>query len=329
MVLSIVDSTIAHIPMNNTNNNDVLNHRWTVLRSLREFFWSQKFIEVETPIVVRLPGQEPYLNPVPVTLHDEQNQSHQFYLHTSPEYAMKKLLASGYEKIFTITKAFRDYESFGGLHQPEFSMIEWYRTNATMHDLMDDIEGLLHRLSESSLKKITSVERVSMADLWKQTIDVSLDRYLTQESMCALCVEKGYTPAADESYDDLFYRIFLNEIEPTLQERGTVLVHTYPAPMAALAKLTPDKQYAERCELYINGIEIANGFSELTDPAEQRTRFVAEQAERRKLGKVVYPIDEELLEALDTIDTAAGIALGIDRLVMALTGAKTIEEVLT
>jgi len=324
-----------HISHINTQK-DILITRSHILRAIRDFFWQQQFLEVETPYIVRLPGQEPYLSPVELTIHDDRKKAHAAFLHTSPEYTMKKMLASGFENIYSLGKTFRDYESFGGTHNPEFTMLEWYRVDASMFDLMKDVESLFNVLQE----KMKNVElrmqnsefvfqRKSMKEVWIETINVNLDEYLTQEKMLSLCKQRGYNVAEEETYEDLFYRIFLNQIEPTLSS-GAYIIYNYPAPMAALAKLSEtDPGYAERFEVYIDGMEIANAFSELTNAEEQLKRLEEEQALRKKLGKTVYDIDIDFIEAVGKLPKCAGIALGVDRLVQVLPGEESIDNVLS
>lgn len=318
------------------NNKSHLDIRWEILRLVREFFWSQNFVEVETPLLLRVPGQEPYLSPMKLELHNERGEAFQGFLHTSPEYTLKKMLASGYEKIFSLCKVFRDYESFGGTHNPEFTMIEWYRAHENFYAVMDDVENVFGFVFDAlqksekvpvSLEKIV-FERVHMRDLWKEYVGVNLDEYLDVKKMFALCVESGFAPAENEAFEDLFYRIFLNEIEPKLATRGGVIVHHYPVSMAALSRVSEvDPLYAERFEVYIGGLEIANAFGELTESAEQRKRLEEEQELRKKLGKDVYDIDEEFVEAVGHMPPSSGIALGLDRLVQHFTACQNIDSV--
>jgi elongation factor P--(R)-beta-lysine ligase len=311
-----------------SQNKELLKTRSHIIRTIREFFWNEKFLEVETPIIVRIPGQEPYLSPMSLNIRDDKGMLHKAYLHTSPEYTMKKMLTAGFENIFSICKTFRDKESFGGIHNPEFTMIEWYRVGATMFNLMDDVESLFDNFIKLNKHPAIRFKRISMRDLWLSTINVNLDSYLTQSAMYELCKIRKYDVKKDESYEDLFYRIFLNEIEPTLSN-GAYNIHHYPAPMAALAKLSETEPgYAERFEVYINGMEIANAFTELTDASEQLKRLEEEQALRKKLGKDVYDIDMDFIEAIKKMPECAGIALGVDRLVQVLTGCQDINDVL-
>lgn len=313
---------ITHIK----NNRQNLDARFALLRATREWFWSQGFTEVETPAIVACPDQEPTFSLMQVAVHNENHEPHIGYLHTSPEYAMKKMLAAGYDKIFFLGKVFRDAESFGGTHNPEFTMIEWYRNNADYRALMDDIENLLKAVAP---KKSFMVTRVHMRDLWREHVGVNLDDYLSRETMLELCRGRGFNPNEDEAYESLFYRIFLNEIEPKLAGMGVVFVHHYPLPMAALSRPSAtDQGYAERVEAYVDAVELANGFSELTDSVEQRRRFEHEQSTRIAQGKQVFPIDEDLVEAVGRMPQSAGIALGFDRLAQIVTGCKNIDDVL-
>lgn len=316
----------------------LLDARWQILRLVRSFFWEQGFHEVETPCVVHLPGQEPNIEPETLIIHDEQGKSYSAYLHTSPEYTMKKMLAAGYETIFFLGKVFRDKEGFGGMHNPEFTMLEWYRTGVDFNVMMEDVEDLIGYVSAQlynsdgkmlEYAESPMIQKIHMRDLWKQVISIDLDQYLKTDAMRDLCIRFGYEPSNDERYEELFYRIFLNKIEPALKDMGVVMIHHYPAQMASLAKLSDmEKGYAERVEIYADGIEIANGFSELTDAGEQRQRLREEREYRKKSGSQVYDIDEEFIDAVGQLPRCAGMALGIDRLIMILTKVEFIEHVL-
>ncbi len=309
------------------DNKKHLDLRWQILRLIREYFWSENFVEVETPLLLRLPGQEPYLSPMKLHLHDEAGKEFLGFLHTSPEYTMKKMLAAGYEKIFSLCKTFRDYESFGGTHNPEFTMIEWYRGNSDFWEIMDDVEKLFGFISEKlELNPQFVFERMHMRDIWGKYVGVNLDDYLSEEKMYELCVEKGFHPEKTEPYEDLFYRIFLNLVEPKLEN---VIIHHYPKQMAALAKMSDTELgYAERFEVYVGGMEIANAFGELTNSAEQFSRFEEEQRKRQELGKDVFAIDMDFIEALGKMPASGGIALGVDRLVQLFTSCQNIDSVL-
>lgn len=307
----------------------------------RAFFEREGFIETETPIAVALPGQEPELSPVSVTLHDPQGRAHRYYLQTSPEFAMKKLLAAGFEKIFQICKCFRDYESFGGLHNPEFTMIEWYRANATYKDIMDDTERLFKFVGDelgvravtwnnNTIDIMASWDRKTMKQVWHEYVGVNLDEYLDASAMHTLARSRGYEVRDGEPYEDVFYKIFLNEIEPKLGAERPVFVCEYPAVMTSLSRLCSyDPRYAERFELYIGGLELANAFGELTDAKEQKNRLEADRAKRVVAGKETYSVDPDFIAALESgIPATGGIALGVDRMVMLFTGSTDINEVI-
>jgi len=314
--------------------------RLEIIRQMRMWFYDCDFVEVDTPSAVISPDIEPHLNPVPVEFYNEHGEKNNFYLHTSPEYAMKKLLGAGYEKIFQICHCFRNVEESGNTHNPEFTMIEWYRAPGNYFEIMDDLENLFKAIGKKiNVSKLqhhdiavelnTTWERIKIKDLWQKYLGVNLDDYLTTKKMGELAAAHDLQVAPSDDFTDLFYKIFLNEIEPKLGQTVPTIIYEYPAQMAALARLcSDDNRYAERFELYAAGLEVANCFGELTDTKEQLTRFENERAQREKMDKVVLPIDKELVSALEYVPSAAGIALGVDRMVMLLTGARNINEVI-
>ena len=270
---------------------------------------------MQTPILVPTPSAESNLEVFETNLRTSAGKTRQGFLIMSPEYSIKKLLAAGIGNCFEITKCFRNEEEISPAHNPEFTMLEWYRVGADYKKIMEDMEGLVgfveNGLMTEDLGFRTSVEfwRVSMRDLWEKFVRVDLDEYLTSEAMLGLCVERKYNVKEDESYEDLFYRIFLNEIEPKLADMGAMIIYDYPAQMAALSRLSgSDPRYAERFEVYINGMELANAFSELTDAGEQLRRLKDEQKLRKKLGKEIYDIDKEFISAVGQMPKSAGIA---------------------
>jgi len=319
---------LSHLQKNKKN----LELRFAILKAIRDFFSAENFVEVEVPLIVKFPGQEPNLSPVKLNIHDEHNNEYTGYLHTSPEYTMKKLLATGWEKIFYLGKTFRDCESFGGTHNPEFTMLEFYRAGVGYEQLMQDIENLCNyiseRLKDYKIKRLGEFKRISMKELWQKYVGVNLDEYLSEDRMFELCVAQGYQSDKKESYEELFYRIFLNKIEANLIE--PTIVYNYPAKMASLSKLSgTNSNYAERFEVYVNGLELANAFSELTNSEEQARRLKLEQVERGQSGKEVFAIDDDFIEALNFMPASAGVALGVDRLVMILGGLQNIDNVVT
>lgn len=326
---------------NNPRLKEIYSKRLEILRLIRDYFWSQNFVEAETPIALRLPGQEPYLNPIPVEIIDPYQQPFRFYLRTSPEFALKKLLAAGWEKVFEISKCFRNVESFGGTHNPEFTMVEWYRAPGSYLNIMDDTEHLFRYVGQklnveklkyknTTIEYLNSWDRVSVKDLWKQYLQVNLDDYLEMENLKQLTKNRGWSVDENDAYEDLFYKIFLNEIEPHLGIKKPIFVYDYPAQMCSLSRLcASDDRYAERFELYIGGLELANAFGELTDAQTQKVNLESDNNLRVQLGKEVWPVDADFIGALESgIPPAGGIALGVDRMVVLFTGARDINEVI-
>jgi len=240
---------------------------------------------------------------------------------------MKKLLGMGMQKIFTLTKVFRNNESFGGIHNPEFTMLEWYTQGADMFACMDETEKLVREVFIAFGKDAGVIERKSVPDLFQELIGVDLAN-ASQQDLIDACHRLEVHIDASDTESDLFYRLFLAKIEPTFVDKN-IFVHTYPKYQAALSRLTPDGKFGERFELYYNGVELCNGFTELTDPIEQRKRFEEESQVRIETGKTTFPIDEDLLNLLASVQNPSfGNALGVDRLLMVATGKQSIEEVL-
>jgi elongation factor P--(R)-beta-lysine ligase len=327
--------------------------RKKIMEAIRDFFALEGFAEIETPLLVRSPGMEPNLAPFKTTLTNEVGKKFEGYLITSPEYSCKKMLGAGMDKIFSLGKVFRNNEPFGGTHNPEFTLLEWYRAGADYEKIMDDTERLVAFCApeaKSRLEEVSPRPLPAKADSknlqpttynltapWARTsvkaafaqIGLNLDQILTRDKMAEAAVARGYAVSPDDTFDDCFFKIFLTEIEPRLGKDKPVFLYDYPIQMAALARpKAADPRYAERFEAYANGLELCNAFSELVDPQEQRRRFEEEAKERARLGKDVAPTDDDLLAALGGIKSAAGNALGVDRLVMLLTGAKSIDDVL-
>jgi len=299
-------------------------------------------VEVETPYLVPSPGMELHLSALEVYCTLPTGKKEKKYLHTSPEYCMKKLLGRGWEKIFQVCRVFRDGE-VSNTHQIEFTLLEWYRAQADYQKIMEDCEGLISFLagevwgSQESTYQGKAVnfsrpfERLSVARAMSLYGGLDIAKNHDGPSLLAEAKSRGYRfdKAGTYSFDDVFFKVFLEAVEPRLGLPKPTILYDYPAGMAALARLKPDNHlWAERFELYAAGLEVANAFSELNDPAEQRRRFEEEQKLRAQSGKPVYTIDEELLQALSRMPPSAGIALGVDRLVMLLCDAQSIQEVL-
>jgi lysyl-tRNA synthetase class 2 len=321
-----------------------LRARSAIRDATRNFFVAQGFSEVDTPALQVSPGLEPHLRAFATTL-EEAGGGRPLFLHTSPEFAMKKLLAAGLPKIFQLAHAFRNGER-SATHHPEFTMLEWYRAGADYRELMADCEGLLRAAAAAAgTTRLTwhgrecdprmPFERLSIAEAFQRHAGIDIlatasdplhpDRAL----LAAAAAGIGIAPHAGDDWEDLVFRIFLERIEPRLGISAPTLLTDYPLAMAALARAKPgDPRVAERVELYVAGLELANGFSELTDAIEQRARFARDRAKTQALGRAPYPVDEDFLAALATLPESAGMALGFDRLVMLATGASSIDAVL-
>lgn len=315
--------------------------RAVILDALRQWFRDQEFLEVETPLMVKHPGMEPHLNLFSSHFEAESGSyKEKRFLHTSPEYSMKKLLGAGFTKIFQLTKVFRNGE-IGQNHNPEFTMLEWYRTEADYQDIMDDTENMIRYIAEQIqenggnqeicefLLQQTPWERLTVHEAFKRYANMDLNELRDFESLKTAVEQKNYTLNTNYDWDDLFFLVLLNEIEPHLGKERPQFLIDYPASQAALAKKKSDDPFwAERFELYVKGVELCNAFSELIDPVEQKERLEEEWQLRKDLGKETYDIDESFLEALSTMPPSGGNALGIDRLVMLLLGKKNLKEVL-
>ncbi len=306
-------------------NPEFIRARSTVVKLVRRFFDERGYLEVQTPRLVGLPGQEPYLNPMWTEVEEADGMVHRTALITSPEYALKRLLAAGFDKIYDLGPCFRNGEPWDGTHDPEFMMCEWYRKGIGIQELMNETE----EMTRSILKDLPVFRRMTVAEAMKEYADVDLEPLLgNREAIAEVCRAHHQTVVDTDTWDDLFFKIFLSEVEPKLGDVPTFL-WCYPASMAALAQRDPDDmRYALRVELYVGNLELANGYVELADPIELRARFEEEQALRRSLGKDVWPIDERFMEAIPKMGQAAGIAFGVDRLAMLLAGTKSISDLM-
>ncbi|HVG63212.1 MAG TPA: EF-P lysine aminoacylase EpmA [Hyalangium sp.] len=308
--------------------------------ALRRFFAGRGYLEVETPLLVPVPGMEPHITAfeVPFVPETDIGRPRSLYLHTSPEYAMKRLLAEGAGPLFQICKVFRNGE-VTPTHNPEFTMLEFYRPNADYHAIMGDLEQALAEAGRSvtggepgagpAFFARLPYERVTVRDAVLRATGVDLRACPDGPSLKRAAEAVGVRTGDATSFDDVFFHLFLQKVERGLgHERPTFLIE-YPASMASLSRLKPgDPSVAERVELYAKGLELANGFSELTDAAEQRSRLGEEQELRKALGRPVYPLDERFLEAVGRMPPSAGIAVGLDRILMLLLGVSSITDVL-
>lgn len=307
--------------------------RMDLYKTIRSFFVSRGYLEVETPLLVSSPGMEPNLDPFQIRpeppLTPPSKGGEPLGLITSPEYSMKKLLGSGLLKAFTITKVFRSGdEENDELHNPEFSMLEWYEQGIDYKEGMKMTEELVRKCAQilgydGSIDLKSPWPRYRVHDLMLEYAGIDLDHDPFQKRSGR---DKNGTL---DTKSDAFYRVWIEKVEPNLPKDKAFFVYDYPLFQAALAQKSRDGKYAERFEAYLGELELCNAFTELTDPDEQRSRFKTEQKEREELGKKVWPIDEELLAMLSSIQNPTfGNALGLDRLLMVLIGAASISEVL-
>jgi lysyl-tRNA synthetase class 2 len=324
-----------------------LDARERIVGAVRSFFGGRGYVEVDTPALQVSPGLEPHLRALSTTLHDPRDgRATARYLHTSPEFAMKKLLVAGMPRIWQLSHAFRDGER-SATHHPEFSMLEWYRVGASYRDLTAECAALVGVCQEAAGAEALSWrghsadarrpwQNVSVAAAFREFAGIDLLSTAPDpgapdvELLAAAASRIGIPPHPGDDWEALYFRIFLERIEPSLGIGAPTILYDYPLSMAALSRRSPeDPRVAERFEVYVCGLELANGFGELTDAAEQRQRFIADQAKKQTLYSETYPIDEDFLAALEHgLPECAGIALGFDRLVMLATGAEDIEEVL-
>ena len=312
---------------------------------MRDWFEAQGFTEVETPALQVSPGNEAHLHAFATEAIGNSGEPTPFFLHTSPEFTAKKLLASGERRIFEMARVWRNRER-GPLHHPEFTMLEWYRAEEPYGAIMADCAALLRLAAQAAgvqtltfrgrtTDPFTEPERLTVAEAFQRFAGVDLlatvaaDGDTDRDSLAVAATGQGVRVAADDTWADVFSRVLVEKIEPHLGiGRATVLCE-YPTAEAALARRTErDPRVAERFELYACGVELANCFGELTDPAEQRRRFEAEMAEKARVYGERYPLDEDFLAALAHMPQASGGALGFDRLVMLATGASRIEQVM-
>ncbi len=286
-----------------------LQKRACVLQGARQFFIENGYLEVETPHRIPAPAPECHIDAIP---------SGTWFLHTSPELCMKRMMAAGYEKIFQICRCWRERER-GSLHLPEFTLLEWYPAGGDYYSLMEECEGLVRFVTRTiglGERLIFRGHEIDLSGSW--------ERVSVKEAFHSY----AQTSVAEALEQNLFDEIMVQEIEPRLGIKKPTFIFDYPAERGALARLKKeDLSLAERFELYIGGLELANGFSELVDSEEQRRRFHLENENRQSFGKPIYSMPDKFLAELDSMPPSAGIALGVDRLVMVLLDAEEIDEV--
>jgi elongation factor P--(R)-beta-lysine ligase len=315
--------------------------RARIATALREFFAAREFLEVETAVLVASPGNETHLHAFATELMTPAGTRERTYLRTSPEFACKKLLAGGERRIFEFARSFRNRER-GALHHPEFTLLEWYRANEPYETLMEDCAAILALAAKSigskrfsfrdrTIDPFAAPERLTVAEAFQRYAGLDLLALLPPEPadrFAAAAHAASVRTAADDTWGDIFSRVLVERIEPQLgRDRATILTE-YPSVQSPLARpKISEPRVAERFELYACGIELANGFAELTDTAEQRARLEAQMDEKERIYGERHSIDEDFLAALAAMPPASGVALGFDRLVMLATGAPRIDEV--
>ncbi|MCW5695316.1 MAG: EF-P lysine aminoacylase GenX [Bauldia sp.] len=315
-----------------------------IAAAVRAWFAAEGFVEVEPAALQTSPGNELHLHGFETRIEAADGRSAPLHLHTSPEFAMKKLLAAGETRIFALAQVFRNRER-SALHAPSFTMLEWYRAGAPYEAVMADCAALIalaaktaeataFRWREASIDPALPPERITVAEALAHHAGIDLlatipaDGAPNRAALADAAQAAGIRVAPDDSWMDIFGRVLGERVEPALGRGRATLLTEYPAPAAALARRAPaDPRVAERFELFACGVELANGFGELTDAAEQRRRFAAEMAEKERLYGRRAPVDEDFLAALSAMPPASGVALGFDRLAMLAAGAERVEDV--
>jgi len=331
-------------PDRHRDRQPLLRARGRIREALRQWLLAQDFIEVETAALQRSPGNETHLHAFRTTLVTPAGEPHSLYLRTSPEFACKKLLAAGEPRIFEFARVWRNRER-GPLHHPEFTMLEWYRAGESHEVLMADCAALLARAAAAAgtaewcyrgqrCDPLAPPLRITVAEAFARFAGIDLMATLAEGTgdrlgLAAQAQAAGIAVAADDDWSDIFSKVLVEKVEPQLGLGAPAILCDYPLPLTALARpRAEDPRVAERFELYACGVELANGFGELTDPGEQRRRFSAEMAEKERRYGERYPLDEDFLAALALMPPSSGIALGFDRLVMLATGAPRIDHVM-
>ncbi len=313
--------------------------------AVRTYLAERDFLIVDPPGLQRSPGNETHLHAFATDMIGNDGVAQRRYLHTSPEFTMKKLLAAGERRIASLQHVWRNRER-SALHHPEFTMLEWYRAEEPYGSVIEDCIAIIRLAAEATgigrfsfrgreCDPRAEVERVSVAEAFLDHAGMELlatvdaDGVPDGEKLADQMLGRGLEVPEDRSWSYLFSRILVEKVEPQLGNGRITVLDRYPAAEAALARRVPgDRRVSERFEIYASGVELANGFGELTDPEEQRHRFAAEMNEKQRLYNETYPLDEDFLAALALMPDASGVAMGFDRLVMLATGAQRIEQVL-
>jgi elongation factor P--(R)-beta-lysine ligase len=317
--------------------------RGRIVAALRAWFAGQDFVEVETGVLQTSPGNEIHLHAFATTLAAPDGGRSSLYLRTSPEFACKKLLAAGERRIVEFARVFRNRER-GALHHPEFTLVEWYRAGESYRTLMEDCAAIVQAAAQAAGRRqltfrgriadaFAEPERLTVAEAFARLAGIDLlatlpDGKPDRERFARAAQAAQIRIADDDTWGDIFSRVLVERVEPYLGIGRATILDEYPAALSALARPARDARVAERFELYACGVELANGFGELNDAAEQRLRLEREMAEKARIYGERYPIDEDFIAAVAQMPQASGIALGLDRLVMLTTGATRIDQVL-
>lgn len=318
--------------------------RGRIKAAIRAWFTDQGFVEIDAGALQVSPGNETHLHAFATDLVGTDLDRQRLYLHTSPEFAMKKLLAAGEDKIFTFAPVYRNRER-GALHAPEFTMLEWYRTGVRYKTLWEDCAAILALTAREAGRTTwtwrgreaeigSALERLSVDDAFARhagfrLLDTCPGGHADRDALAMRASAAGIRLADDDTWSDIFSRVLVEKIEPNLGASHPTIFYDYPSPEAALARPVPGRpEAAERFELYVAGVELANGFGELGDAAEQRRRLLHEMDEKARLYGERYPLDEDFLAALPHMPPSAGAALGFDRLVMLAAGAARVDQVI-
>ncbi|MFH2085589.1 MAG: EF-P lysine aminoacylase EpmA [bacterium] len=333
--------------------------REKVIDTIRAYFKNQGFHEVEVPLLLPTPSTEPFLEVFKTELKDDQAHKWPAFLPSSPEFALKKLLSAGSGSIFTITKSFRNGEGRSSRHNPEFTILEWYRTPGDYMDVARDFEKLLRYISQKvrprrNTKNINMTtrsdlegrdqiikyrgeeyslklpwERISVSEAFQKYAGIGIETMLDERKLKIAGKKKGYQVTKETTWEEIWNQILANEIEPKLGVKGPTILYDYPVAQAALSKPAKDPRFAERFEVFMAGFELGNCFSELTDWREQEKRCLADLVERKALGRTEFPMDTDFIEALKLgMPPTGGIAVGVDRLAALFADVDDIAETL-
>ena len=308
----------------------MLQRRAAMLRAVRDYFNARDFIEVTTPVLFRASTFNPHIQEFQTRFVSHGSQT-DLLLQTSPEHYMKRLLAGGEQKIFQICPFFRNGE-MGAVHNPEFTGLEFYEVGTDYHGIMAHTEAVIAQVAadRSAIRYQGPIDftppwpRMSVAEAFERFASVRLEPATDLAGLLGQAEKIGIRTSSDDLFDDVFFRIFLEKIEPNFPTDRPIFLHDYPASMAVMARMRGG--WAERVELFVGGVELANGFSEETDAVLQRARFESDRAQMRRDD---WPLDEEFLAALEHLPECAGIAIGLDRLLMVLTQSRSIGEVMS